>query len=80
MENGMLLCEFDYNITVWQEPLRFDGCSMRIHPRLLLDEFFYPCRNGFFSGEFESMLDKPWIAAINGYAILSKYIDHKGVS
>ena len=79
MENGMLLCVFDYSITVWQEPLRFDGCSMRIHPRLL-GLIFLPMSQRFFPGEFESMLDKPWIAAINGYAILSKYIDHKGVS
>ena len=48
MENGMLLCEFDYNITVWQEPLRFDGCSMRIHPRLLLDESLLPMSQRFF--------------------------------
>ncbi len=48
MENGMLLYEFDYNITVWQEPLRFDGCSMRIHPRLLGLIFFTHVATVFF--------------------------------
>ncbi len=74
---------FAYSIIVSQ--FGKDRCdstadTMRIHPRLLLDESLFTHVATVFSGEFDGMLDKPWIAAINGYANLSKYIDNKGVS